>query len=137
LSSISASRVAGRFDFGGVLIVPIEMNGIPTDFLFDPGAAVTAINQKFAEYFGVRIDPARQMKITAASEERVDTFLSTAEEIRVGSVTRKNLPLSIIKFPPDFDLHGLIGMNFLKGLRFTVEMDTGTLILREPPKSKK
>jgi hypothetical protein len=28
----------------------------------------------------------------------------------------------------------LIGMNFLKGLRFTVEMDTGKLILREVKK---
>lgn len=115
-------------------MIPVEINGIPTDFLFDPGAAVTAINHKFAEYFGVRIDPTRRMKITAASEERVDTFLSTAEEIRVGSVIRKNLPLSIITFPTDFDLHGLIGMNFLNGLRFTVEMDTGALILRQVKK---
>ena len=53
------------------------------------------------------------------------------------SVIRKNLPVSIIKFPPDFDLHGLIGMNFLKGLRFTVEMDTGTLILREVKKQNR
>ena len=118
-------------------MVPIEMNGIPTDFLFDPGAAITAINHKFAEYFGIRIDPTRQMKITAASEERVDTFLSTADEIRVGSVIRKNLPVSIIKFPPNFDLHGLIGMNFLQGLRFTVETDTGTLILREVRKQNR
>ena len=57
-------------------------------------------------------------------------------EIRVGSIVRKNLPVNIIDFPPESTLRGLIGMNFLKGLRFTVEMDTGTLILREPKKSK-
>jgi len=54
----------------------------------------------------------------------------------VGSIVRKNLPVNIIDFPPESTLRGLIGMNFLKGLRFTVEMDTGTLILREPKKSK-
>jgi hypothetical protein len=32
-------------------------------------------------------------------------------------------------------LRGVVGMNFLKGLRFIVEMDTGTLILREARKS--
>jgi predicted aspartyl protease len=57
------------------------------------------------------------------------------QEIRIGGVIRKNLPALAITFPPNFEVHGLIGMNFLKGLRFTVEMDTGTLILREARKS--
>jgi clan AA aspartic protease (TIGR02281 family) len=118
-------------------MVPVEMNGVPTDFLFDSGAALTVINHKFAEYFGIQIDPARQMRITAASEKEVDTFLSAAQEIRVGSLIRKDLPVSVIKFPPNFEVHGLIGMNFLKGLRFTVEMDTGTLILREIKKKRR
>jgi predicted aspartyl protease len=48
---------------------------------------------------------------------------------------RKNLSMLIISFPPESQLRGLLGMNFLKGLRFTVEMDTGTLILRELKKS--
>ena len=96
-------------------MVPVEFNGIPTDFLFDPGAALTVINHKFAGYFGVQIDPTRQMRITAASEKEVNTFLSTAQEIRVGAVIRKNLLVSVIKFPPNFEVHGLIGMNFLKG----------------------
>jgi len=117
-------------------MISARINGQKTELLFDPGAALTVINQKFADYFGIQIDPTRQMRITAASAEEVNTFLSTAQEIRVGSVIRKNLPVSVIVFPPRFEVHGLIGMNFLKGLRFTVEMDTGTLILREPPKAK-
>jgi clan AA aspartic protease (TIGR02281 family) len=119
---------------GGVLLISARISGQKTELLFDSGAALTVINHKFAEYFGIQIDPTRQIRITAASEKEVDTFLSIAQEIRVGSVIRKDLPVSVIKFSPNFEVHGLIGMNFLKGLRFTVEMDTGTLILRQPKK---
>jgi clan AA aspartic protease (TIGR02281 family) len=116
-------------------MIPAEINGLPTDFLFDPGAALTGINRKFADYFGISIDPTRTMRITTAHDREVDMPIITLKEIRVGGVIRKNLPALVITFPPNFEVHGLIGMNFLKGLRFTVEMDTGTLILREARKS--
>lgn len=115
-------------------MISARINGQKTELLLDSGAAVTAINYKFADYFGVQIDPARQMRITAASVKEIDTFLATVQELRVGSVIRKNLPVAVIVFPPRFEVHGLSGMNFLKGLRFTVEMDTGALILREAKK---
>jgi len=134
LSSRSISRITGRFDLGGVLVVPVKINGHPTELLFDSGAAMTAISHKFAEHYRIKIDPTHRVWITGAHNEEIPTPLSTADEICVGGVIRKNLPVVVITFPPRFKLHGLIGMNFLKGLRFTVEMDTGVLILREPKK---
>jgi len=118
-------------------VVPVKINGHPTELLFDPGAAITGISHKFAEHYGIKIDPTRRVWIAGAHHEEIPTPLGTADEIRVGGVIRKNLSVLVIAFPPRFKLHGLIGMNFLKGLRFTVEMDTGTLILRELKNSKK
>jgi predicted aspartyl protease len=116
-------------------MVPAKVNVRRTELLFDSGAAFTGINRRFAEYFGIKIDPIHKMRIIAAYDEPVDAPISVAEEICVGGVMRKNLPVLIIAFPPESELHGLIGMNFLQGLRFTVETDSGVLILRELKRS--
>lgn len=131
MSSLSSSRIAGRFDIGGVLVIPVKINGYPTELLFDPGAAFTGISHKFAEHYGIKIEPTRRIWIAGVHNEEIPTPLGTANEIRVGGVIRKDIRVIAITFPSRFKLHGLIGMNFLKGLRFTVETDTGTLILRE------
>lgn len=120
---------------GGVLLIPVTINGQRTEFLFDSGAAITGINQKYVDYFGIESDPIRKVRIMAAHYEPIYSPMGRAKEIRVGGITRKNLSVLIISFPPGAELHGLIGMNFLKGLRFTVEMDTGNLILRELKKT--
>ncbi len=116
-------------------MIPIEINGRSSEFLFDPGAASMGINQRYAEYFKIIVDPVRRQKIFPAHYEPVYTPIGRAEEIRVGGVIRKKLEVLIIPFPSESTIRGVIGMNFLKGLRFTVEMDTGTLILREARKS--
>lgn len=135
MSSISAYRIAGRFDLGGVLMISARINGQKTELMLDSGAAMTGINQKFAEYFGIRIDPVHKVRVIAAHDNPLELSTGLAKEFRVGGVIRQNLPVLIIPFPSTSDLHGIIGMNFLQGLRFTVEMDTGTLILREMKKS--
>jgi predicted aspartyl protease len=116
-------------------MIPVEINRRPIEFLFDPGAAFTGINQRYVEYFRIAVDPVRRMRIFPAHHEPVDAPMGILEEMRVGGIIRKSLPVLIIPFPPQATIPGLIGMNFLKGLRFTVEMDTGTLILREARKS--
>lgn len=121
---------------GGVLLIPVELNGKSTEFLFDPGAAITIISQKYVDYFDVPVDTTRRTELFVAHDEPVYAPRSIIEKIRVGGIVRKNLPINIIHFPSKSTLRGLIGMNFLKGLRFTVETDTGTLILREIQKTK-
>jgi predicted aspartyl protease len=116
-------------------MIPIEINGRPIDFLLDSGAASTGINQRYVEFFKIEADPVRRQRIFPAHHEPVDVPIGRAEKIRVGGIIRKKLPVLIIPFPPQSSIPGVIGMNFLKGLRFTVEMDTGTLILRETRKS--
>jgi hypothetical protein len=56
----------------------------PTDFMLDSSAALTGINQKFADYFGIKIDPARTMRITTAYDQEVDAPIGIVEEIRKG-----------------------------------------------------
>jgi predicted aspartyl protease len=116
-------------------MVPVEINGKSTEFVFDSGAAITVISQKYADYFRITADFTRSAKLFVAHDKPVYAPLGAIGEIRVGGMVRKNLRVHIITFPPESTIRGLIGMNFLKGLRFTVEMDTGVLILREPKKN--
>lgn len=115
-------------------MIPVEINGKSTEFVFDSGASLTVINQKYIEYLKIAVDFTHRTKLFVANDKPVDAPRGIIEKIRVGSIVRNNLPIHVINFPPESTLRGLIGMNFLQGLRFTVEMDTGVLILREPKK---
>lgn len=72
-----ANRISGWLDYGGVLLVPANLNG-----------------------------------------------------------TRLNFLVSIIDFPPDFQIDGVLGMDFMGKYRITIETDTATLVLRGIPKKK-
>ena len=59
----------------------------------------------------------------------------TKINLKVGINAAKNLNVAIFDFPSELRVDGLLGMNFLKKFRFTIEPDTATLILREIPQS--
>ena len=130
-----ANRIPGWFDYGGVLLVPVKLNGTRLNFMVDTGAANTAVKRQAlgkitAEPTDVKrsIGPVGEKTITV-STLRVDDFV-------VGGVAQKNLLVSIVDFPPGFQFHGILGMDIMGKYRITIETDTATLILREIKKRK-
>jgi hypothetical protein len=45
LPSPSVSRIQGRSAYGGVLLVPVQINALDLEFLVDTGVAYTAISR--------------------------------------------------------------------------------------------
>lgn len=45
----TCDKIKGRFQHYGVLIVPIELNGINLDFMVDSGASFCGISSKVAK----------------------------------------------------------------------------------------
>jgi len=52
-------------------MVPVELNGKATEFLFDPGAAITIISQKYVDYFKIVVDTTRRTKLFVAHDKPV------------------------------------------------------------------
>lgn len=48
----------------------------------------------------------------------------------MGGCQIANVMAVVLEFPPALKLDGMLGMNVLKQFRVTLEIDTGTLVLR-------
>lgn len=126
----SASRVRGRFAYGGVLLVPVRVQGHDAEFLMDTGAAHTALRRDLVNLLGLSIDLQRTAAIAPVQGTIMRVPLITIAELSVGGFQVANVDAVVVEFPRELKLDGVLGMNFLKRFRMTIEMDTCTLVLR-------
>jgi predicted aspartyl protease len=132
---VHGSRIPGRLAYGGVLIVPVELNGSILDFMVDSGAAYCSINRRLLDK--IVAEPANfTLNIAPIGKEPISAPALNVKNFVVGSAVQSNILVAIVDFPKGFHLDGLLGMNFLGKYRFTIESDTATLVLREIKKKK-
>ncbi|MCI0693750.1 retroviral-like aspartic protease family protein [candidate division KSB1 bacterium] len=130
-----ANRISGWLDYGGVLLVPANLNGTRLNFLVDSGAANTAVKRQALDK--ITAEPTEiKRSIAPVGQKTVTVSTLKADDLVVGSVVQKNLMVSIIDFPSGFQFDGILGMDFMGKYRITIETDTATLVLREIPKKK-
>lgn len=126
----SASRIRGRFAYGGVLLVPVRVQGQRAEFLVDTGAAYTALSRDLVNLLGITIDPQRTVAIAPVQGATMRVPLITIADLRVGGFRMANIEALVVEFPRELKLDGVLGMNFLKRFRITIEVETRTLVLR-------
>jgi predicted aspartyl protease len=131
----SANRISGRLIYGGVLLVPVRLNGFRLNFLVDTGAAYCSISRKALDQITAK---PTDTKVWLAPIGKQPVLASTLkiDNFAVGGITQKNMSVPIVDFPESLQIDGLLGMDFMGKYRITIETDTKTLILREIPKKK-
>lgn len=141
-ASAPADSAAGEVAFrlappnGAAIIVPVRLNGKgPYDFVLDTGATLTCIHTELAATLG--LPAARGISgIGAGAGGTGRMRLVRIDSIRVGAATASDLPACAIDLghvrgagvPAD----GLLGLNFLKPFRVTLDFRRNILILRKP-----
>ena len=127
-------KMAGPND--AAIIVPVKINGRgPYDFVLDTGATFTCVDDELAaelklpEWKGgfgtVVVGPAGgAMK------------LLKLETLEVGDARATGLAACSIDLnriaPPGLGIHGLVGLNFLKSYRVTLDFEQKSLRLEKP-----
>ena len=96
--------------------------------LFDPGAAYSAIIPSVAALLGLR--PVGNVSILQGALSDADCPLYMLDSFQLGFIRLTNVKVAAMTFSEKAGFHGLIGMDFLRRYRFTLEPDTATLILR-------
>jgi predicted aspartyl protease len=132
---LRANRIPGWFDYGGVLLVPVNLNGTRLNFMVDTGAANTAIRRQTLDKITAEPTDVKR-SIGPIGEKTIAVPTLKVDNLVVGSMMRRNLLISIVDFPMGFQFDGVLGMDFMGKYRLTIETDTNTLILRESPKKK-
>jgi len=124
-------RVQGRRAYGGVLVIPCQLNDAYRYwFLVDTGTALTMLSRRVAEEIGLDLTrPVRHERIASVHKVTQAPVLRL-NSLRVGSQLATGIEVLVLSLPPDLRVDGLLGVNFLRQFRPTFEFDQGTIVLR-------
>jgi len=128
-------KLAGPND--AALIVPVKINGNgPYDFVLDTGATFTCIDRTLAEELKLPdwSGPLGTVVITGDEGQmgfvKTDTF-TVGDTASASELLACKLDLSPMQ-PPGFGIKGLVGLNFLRTYRVTINFDQKLLRLDKP-----
>ncbi len=119
------------------LVVKVKINGQgPYDFVLDTGATFTCVDRPLAEELKLPAwsGPLGTVVITGGDGEMGFVKIDRLELGNTASATDLvacKLDLSRMQ-PPGFGIKGLVGLNFLKTYRVTIDFERKTLRLDKP-----
>ena len=120
---------------GAALVVPVHLNGEgPYSFVLDTGATLTCVDQVLADSLEL---PERAGRFGIGSGIRGSgrMRLVSLDSLRLGDTSAYDLTACAIDLSElataGLDVNGLVGLNFLKAFRVTLDFGAGTLHLEE------
>ena len=129
-----AFEMAGPTD--AAILVPVTINGEgPFDFVLDTGATITCVDPVVADSLAL---PEREGTLGfgagVGGSGRIE--IVGIDSIRVGGVRAYDLTACVVDLGQmemlGFDVHGLLGLNFLKPFRMTLDFERDVLLLESP-----
>jgi len=123
---------------GAAILVPIKINGRgPFTFVLDTGATFTCIDQRLATELNLpewKGQVGVGISVPAANAAK----LVDVDSIEVGTATAKDLKACVIDFgnfqAAGLNAQGLLGLNFLKPYRVTIDFDRKVVTLDQETK---
>ena len=128
-----ADSAAGEvaFDLVGptdaALVVPVHVNGAgPFDFILDTGATITCVSDSTAIDLGLVEQPTSGgVGVGVGGTGRLR--LARVDSLRLGEARAYDLPVCLLDLSQTrvlgTEVHGLLGLNFLKPYRVTLDFD--------------
>lgn len=117
----------------GLILVRAKLWGVRGDtfarLALDTGATFTAVSPHVLEWIGYTPDTAQgQFKITTASRSVVAArfFVSKFEVL---GQTRLDFPILAHSLPSGASVDGVLGLDFMRGKKLTVDFRAGTVTL--------
>jgi predicted aspartyl protease len=119
---------------GAALVVPVHVNGEgPFDFVLDTGATLICLDQGLVERLGVPMD-GRRRGVGAGIEGTGRIQLVGLDSVRVGAARANELSACVLDLAHTqalgIEFDGLIGLNFLREFRVTLDFGRNVLILQ-------
>ena len=120
---------------GAAILVPVTVNGHgPFEFVLDTGATLTCIGQSLAD--SLELPPLGTIGMGAGIGSSGRLRLVRFDSLRVSGASAMELPGCAVDLRHIRELgleaHGLLGLNFLKSFRVTLDFDRSVLILQRP-----
>lgn len=105
------------------VILGFEGHETQTSLIFDTGAGSIVLHENVAGELGISESQANEGE--GVGGIRIVTRTTHLNYVRVGPFTKRNLRVDIIDYQGEADenYNGLLGMNFIRGLKYTIDFD--------------
>lgn len=129
-----AFRLEGPND--AALVVPVHIEGTgPYDFVFDTGSTLTCVDPDLAARLGLEehsVGPG--VGIGAGGAERLSVV--SIDSVRIGGALVTDVLACVVDLQTarrfGLEVHGLVGLNFMKPFTVTIDFDRGVLRIAPP-----
>jgi len=111
----------------GVIVLPVEINGIVVKMVIDTGATRTALTEELANRLGIAYSDKQGATVTTANG-KIMAAGGRAKYISLGGARLNDVPVFVQKAGFGDGVDGLLGLSFLGN--FQVKMSNGTLELK-------
>lgn len=121
---------------GAALMVPVHVNGQgPFRFILDTGATLTCVDQQIAQRLELP-EPRGMIGVGAGVGGSGRMRLVRVDSLRLGAARAQELTACALDLRHTGDvgleIDGLLGLNFLREFRVTVDFEREILILQDP-----
>jgi predicted aspartyl protease len=118
---------------GAAILIPVKINGHgPYTFVLDTGATFTCIDQPLATELKLP-EWNQQVGVGIAVPTANPAKLVDVDRIEVGTASAEKLKACVIDFrnfqTAGLNIHGLLGLNFLKSYRMTIDFNRKVVTL--------
>jgi predicted aspartyl protease len=110
---------------GNQVFVPVVLgyrgNEIQAELLLDTGASIIILHREIADQ--LHIKTSEKVEFMAVGGRTITTDITKLSYVALGPLKKKNLYVGVIDHDgPPVNYHGLLGMNFLSGLEYRIDM---------------
>lgn len=121
------------------ILVPVKINGKgPYTFVLDTGATFTCVDQPVATELKLP-EWNQQVGVGIAVQNTGAAKLVDVETLEVGTASAQKLKACVIDFrnfqTAGLNIHGLLGLNFLKSYRMSIDFNRKVLTLEKEGKT--
>lgn len=111
---------------GDSVFVPVVLGyrgrEIETLLKLDTGASIIALHREVADELNINLNLFRKIKAKVAGGTLINTHIGRLNYVKVGPIKKENINVGIIDHQgPTVQFKGLLGMNFLRGLEYSID----------------